>query len=118
MKQKNDEALVSGFNDCTNEFLDALSVHSAFEKWRSASINMVYGRNKSRKTIQLSFDSKLFQDLEIVPKDFQTPNPESFLRISRSTTEAAASVNIKETPVKKVLLEVDVLTGHAILKME
>lgn len=114
--------MTTGFGDCTNEFMEALRARSIAEQklneWRKANINVLHYRNNSTATIQLKFDPKNLQCLKVIPKELETPDPESFMRVSRATIETAVAVNIKENPVKKILLEVDVFTGHATLTVE
>lgn len=106
-------------NAGTNLFMEALNQRSAYEEMQRSAINAVFARNGSRARFQLECKAKLFETLDNSPEFTVINEPGRFLRVGRSTVEHACYIpSIKDVPVKRIFLELDIDIGAAFLFTE
>lgn len=114
--------MLTGYMDPDSylKFLEAQkAIRKVYEDYSCSAINAVFARNGSRATLQLRCKEKLFKTLEIRPKSIVLDEPSRFISFSRATVEKACFISsIKDFPVKKITLELDVHTGHAVLSAD
>lgn len=86
--------------------------------FNSADIKIVCMKDTDGTILQMECRPNILKSLEIQHEFVEMPKPNTFFKVSGTTMENAAFIDIGPSGVKKVLFELDIATGNATLKAE
>lgn len=104
--------------DATDEFRKFLEGRTSLESFRKADIGIMYVEKGSGSVLQLDFKKGVCSSLDVGADFTVISNPESIWKVRRGQTMSKAAFgNVRNTNAEKLVLEVDLTTGNAILRV-
>lgn len=105
--------------DATDEFRKYLEGRTSLENFRKADIGIMHVEKGSGSVLQLDFKKAVCSSLDVGANFTVIANPEFAWKVRRGQTMSKVAFgNVRNTNAEKLVLEVDLTTGNAVIKVE